>query len=99
MGAATVVYDILFPEPDRISPKNLQNFFGDQPENSELSNALALLPDSDAMLAESTARVPSVAAFALLENGSVKSSVTAKACEKSASRVSSSVDKRCGTGA
>ena len=79
MGAATVVYDILFPEPDRISPKSLQNFFGDQPENSELSNALALLPDSDAMLAESTARVPSVAAFALLENGSVKSSVTAKA--------------------
>ena len=45
MGALTVVYDILFSEPDRISPKSLQNFFGDQPENSELSNALALLPD------------------------------------------------------
>lgn len=79
MGAATVVYDILFSEPDRISPKNLQNFFGAQSESSELSNALALLPDSDAVLAESTARVPSVAAFALLESGSVKSSVTPKA--------------------
>ena len=42
LGAATVALDILFSEPDRISPKNLQNFFGNDANNAELSNALSL---------------------------------------------------------
>src|SRR5262245_2937022 len=74
-GAATVVFDILFSEPDRISSESLKNFFGNKPENDALNNALSLLPDSDAILAASMAQIPSVAALALLEDGSIKASV------------------------
>jgi adenylate cyclase len=73
LGAATVALDILFSEPDRISPKNLQNFFGNDANNAELSNALSLLPDSDAVLAESMTRIPTVTAFALLGDERVSS--------------------------
>ncbi len=73
LGAATVALDILFSEPDRISPKNLQNFFGNDANNAELSNALSLLPDSDAVLAESMKRIPTVTAFALLGDERVSS--------------------------
>jgi adenylate cyclase len=75
LGAATVAFDILFSEPDRISPTNLLRFWGGRPEAAELKSALSHLPDSDAVLASSMARVPSVAAFALLADGSIKSKV------------------------
>lgn len=78
LGAATVALDILFSEPDRISPKNLQNFFGNDTNNAELSNALALLPDSDAVLAESMRQIPTVTAYALLGDERVTSSPAAK---------------------
>ena len=79
LGAATVALDILFSEPDRISPKNLQNFFGNDANNAELSNALSLLPDSDAVLAESMTRIPTVTAFALLGDERVSSKPASRA--------------------
>jgi adenylate cyclase len=66
-GAATVALDIIFAEPDRFSPPNLVRVWQDRPELAAFRATLAQLPDSDAVLAESLARTPSVLAFALSE--------------------------------
>jgi adenylate cyclase len=69
LGAATVALDIIFAEPDRFSPTNLARVWQDRPELASLRASLAQLPDSDAVLAQSLARTPSVTAFALSDAG------------------------------
>jgi adenylate cyclase len=69
LGTAAVAFDILFSEPDRLSPANLLRAWGDRPEAPKLRDALAGLPDSDALLAASIGKLPSVAAFALTDAG------------------------------
>lgn len=69
MGAAAVALDIIFAEPDRFSPANLARLWQDRPELATLRSAIAQLPDSDAVLAESLARTPSVTAFSLSNSG------------------------------
>jgi len=69
LGAATVALDIIFAEPDRFSPANLARVWQDRPELAALRASLAQLPDSDAMLAQSLSRTPSVTAFALSDAG------------------------------
>jgi adenylate cyclase len=69
LGAATVALDIIFAEPDRFSPANLARVWQDRPELAALRTGLAQLPDSDAVLAQSLARTPSVTAFALSDEG------------------------------
>ncbi len=68
-GAATVALDIIFAEPDRFSPANLARVWQGRPELAALRTSLAQLPDSDAVLAQSLARTPSVTAFALSDAG------------------------------
>ncbi len=58
-GAATVVFDVLFAEPDRSSPAQLRYQFP-----AELAAALARLPDHDQLFAEALGRQPSVLGFA-----------------------------------
>jgi len=69
LGAATVALDIIFAEPDRFSPANLARVWQDRPELAALRTDFAQLPDSDAVLAQSLARTPSVTAFALSDEG------------------------------
>jgi len=69
LGAATVALDIIFAEPDRFSPANLARVWQDRPELAALRASLAQLPDSDAVLAQSLSRTPSVTAFALSDAG------------------------------
>jgi len=69
LGTATVALDIIFAEPDRFSPTNLARVWQDRPELASLRASLAQLPDSDAVLAQSLARTPSVTAFALSDAG------------------------------
>ncbi len=69
LGAATVALDIIFAEPDRFSPVNLARVWQDRPELAALRASLAQLPDSDAVLAQSLSRTPSVTAFALSDAG------------------------------
>jgi adenylate cyclase len=69
LGAATVALDIIFAEPDRFSPANLARVWQNRPELAALRTSLAQLPDSDAVLAQSLARTPSVTAFALSDEG------------------------------
>ncbi len=64
LGAAVVALDIVFAEPDRFSPANLTRVWEDRPELASLRAGIALLPDSDAILADSLRRTPSVTAFA-----------------------------------
>src|SRR5262249_35697757 len=69
LGAATVALDIIFAEPDRFSPANLARVWQGRPELAALRAGIAQLPDSDAALAQSVGRTPSVTAFALSDAG------------------------------
>ena len=64
-GAAVVVFDVLFAEPDRTAPSNLLSQLTDRPDLKTMSEALATMPDPDAQLAASMGRMKSVTAFAL----------------------------------
>ena len=54
--------DIIFPEPDRLSPENLLKRF---PIDAPLRESLAQLPSNDAILAFSLRQVPAVLAAAV----------------------------------
>ncbi len=63
-GAAAIAFDIIFAEPDRLSPRNVvANVPGIEPK------AAATLPDNDAILARSIADRPVVLGFGLSNNG------------------------------
>lgn len=71
MGAAVIAYDIVFAEPDRISPQRLPDLIGgDDPAlRSRLAAALVGTPDSDARFAAALAEAPSVLGFAVTGQG------------------------------
>ncbi|WP_208976897.1 CHASE2 domain-containing protein [Stappia sp. ES.058] len=60
MGAAVVAYDVIFAEPDRLSP---HRYLPELEETSELK--AQALPDTDAEFAEAIARMPVVLGYAL----------------------------------
>jgi adenylate cyclase len=64
-GAAVIVFDIVFAEPDRTSPSRVIQTWPDSPELNQIRPIVDGLPDHDRTLAETfkTARV--VTAFAL----------------------------------
>ncbi|NQV22373.1 MAG: adenylate/guanylate cyclase domain-containing protein [Rhodospirillales bacterium] len=62
MGAAVIVFDVLFAEPDRTSPSELARLL--EP-SSDLSLAIEQLPDNDAALADAIGKAKVVTAFAL----------------------------------
>ena len=66
LGAATIAFDIVFPEPDRLSPRRLLESAG---AASALATAMpsfdtAILPDNDQIFAAAIAGKPVVTAFA-----------------------------------
>ncbi len=67
LGAAVIVFDILFSEPDRTSPSQILPLW---PEIEELKELLAGLPDHDLVLAEAVGTTNVVTAFALSMGGS-----------------------------
>ncbi len=62
MGAAVIVFDILFSESDRTSPSQILPLW---PEIEELKELLAGLPDHDLVFAEAVGTTNVVTAFAL----------------------------------
>lgn len=66
MGAAAVAFDVLFPEPDRLSPTRLAETLRDQ-AGAELigGEAARLLPDFDADFARALERAPSILGFSI----------------------------------
>ena len=62
MGAAAIVFDIVFSEPDRTSPARLMERFADSPG---IRSLLAQMTDHDAMMAEAMKNAPVVLGFSL----------------------------------
>jgi adenylate cyclase len=60
LGAAAIAFDIVFPEPDRLSPRRL----AENPAYAPYFASAQPLPDTDQLLAEALAASPSVLAFA-----------------------------------
>lgn len=69
LGAATIIFDVIFPEPDRLSPHRLaanETIAGTSPDVA--AQALAdSLPDNDRLFADAIARNPVVLGFGVIE--------------------------------
>ena len=70
MGAAAIVFDIVFAEPDRTSPDNVLPLWPTTPELEALRGAADALPDHDLVLAEVFAQANVVTGFVLTNTGS-----------------------------
>lgn len=66
LGAAAIVLDIVFAEPDRLSPTRLAEQW---PQVFDMDAATLRDMDTDRMLAETAARYPVVGGFALTQSG------------------------------
>ena len=71
MGAASVAYDILFAESDRLSPhRYLPELTAEQPDAVMAGGASAIrLPDTDLVFADAIAAAPVVLGFAVVPEG------------------------------
>jgi adenylate cyclase len=72
LGASAIVFDVLFSEPDRLSPTALlqDETFRSVLLRSESFSAVQQLPDSDKFLAQTIAGKPVVLGFAVIASGS-----------------------------
>ncbi len=77
-GAAVVVYDIVFSEPDRTSPARLADRMERGAADPRVADALRALPDNDTLLAQTFAEAPVVLAY-FLERGAKGETVEPKA--------------------
>jgi adenylate cyclase len=68
-GAAVVVFDIDFAEPDRTSPQMLRSLLAGNGGGEAAERLLAALPDPDSRLAEAMKSVPTVTGFILTDRG------------------------------
>ena len=76
-GAAVVVFDVLFPEPDRTSPQLLLPLLaGNGVSHDAAEELLAKMRDPDDVLAQALSKVPSVLGFALTEKGGTNNLMT-----------------------
>jgi len=66
LGVAVIVFDVLFAEPDRTSPSELQRLLG---PIGNLAQEIERLPDHDALLAEAMSKAKVVTAFAETSQG------------------------------
>ncbi len=80
MGAAAIVFDIVFPEPDRLSPQRILN---DENLKAQFANPVDIpntsgWPNSDAVFATSLSNRPTVMAFATSPSLKVQGTVPQK---------------------
>lgn len=75
-GAAAVVLDMVFAEPDRTSPKTMLHLWRTSPD---VTRTLATLPDHDAVLAQAFAESNVVTGFILAEGGGANTDIQVKA--------------------
>jgi adenylate cyclase len=62
-GAATIAFDMVFPEPDRTSPANAVKYWPQSPLIAGIKPELEKLPSNDHVFAESIGRAPVVMGF------------------------------------
>ncbi|ORE95573.1 guanylate cyclase [Stappia sp. 22II-S9-Z10] len=68
MGAAAIALDIIFSEPDRMSPENIARLMPEGPERERVAAALQGVPRGDDQLAVALQNAPSIVGV-LLEAG------------------------------
>ena len=68
-GASVVAFDIVFSEPDRLSPARLAARLGRENGDQTAYSALARLPDNDRVFADAVARSPAVMGYFLSRDG------------------------------
>ena len=66
-GAAAVVFDVLFAEPDRTSPKQVLKVWRCFTRNPEFEKLAPDLPDHDQVLARAIEKIPTVLGFMLTD--------------------------------
>lgn len=64
-GAAAIVFDIVFSEPDRTSPQYIVDLWPLTPEVEALKENMGDLPDHDTVLADVIAQTPVITGFVL----------------------------------
>jgi adenylate cyclase len=62
-GAAAVAFDMVFPEPDRMSPANAVKFWPDSAALGEIKSEAEKLPSNDQVFAEAIANAPVALGF------------------------------------
>jgi len=62
-GAAAIAFDMVFPEPDRMSPANAVKYWPPSPALNSLKAEVDKLPSNDQKLAKSIRRAPVVLGF------------------------------------
>ena len=62
-GAAVIAFDMIFPEPDRLSPANAIQYWPHTPLTDALKPELEKLPTNDQVLADAIAEAPVVLGF------------------------------------
>ena len=67
LGASAIVFDMIFPEPDRTSPANILPLWSRTPAVQSLRSQLDQLPDHDRILGESIRKAKVVLGFALTQ--------------------------------
>jgi adenylate cyclase len=68
-GAAAIVFDVIFSEPDQASARKIVEAMPDTKLRAEVSKLVAKAPDSDAMFAAAIARAPVVLGATLTDQG------------------------------
>ena len=65
VGASAVVFDMVFSQPDRLSPKSLRQMLPNRPEFAEARKGLLAIPDNDELFAQTVDGSYVVTGFAL----------------------------------
>ena len=65
VGASAVVFDMVFSQPDRLSPKSLRQMLPNRPEFAEARKGLLAIPDNDELFAQTVEGSYVVTGFAL----------------------------------
>jgi adenylate cyclase len=78
-GAATLAFDVLFSEADRLSPDQIARSISAAPQRAAVERALAGTIGNDALLASAMTRLPVVLGTILTHGDAVRAPVTAKA--------------------
>ncbi len=72
LGAAAIVFDVVFAEPDRTSPANILPFWPDTPETAALKAKAETLPDHDAIFADIVGQSQNVVTGFVLSGGTLE---------------------------
>ena len=65
LGASAVVFDMVFSQPDRLSPKSLRQMLPERPEFEKARKGLLAIPDNDELFAQTVDGSYVVTGFAL----------------------------------